>query len=343
MTDRIKMLMTQEPAENMSETKSTFEKYGISADFCIKDGEEVITRVLSDKPDVVIMDLFMTHVDSIGVMRAVRKQKPEKLPLFVVYSGFDSPVLEREVMSAGATYFVLKPFNLGDLAENIVRLCKRQRQKPKGGIRTAGFDGYNIELKVTEILHQIGVPAHIKGYHYLRDSIIMAVEKPEILGVIEHYSHLADFVSIVPISAKTGDGVEILRQELYRLCEEGPALYEEGIFSDQSERVMAAEFIREKLLRLLDREVPHGIAVEIEKFDESNEAFTEIGAVIYCEKDSHKGIVIGKNGAMLKKVGQYAREDMEELLGKKVFLTLWVKIRENWRDDGYSIRDFGYE
>ncbi len=184
MTDRIKMLMTQEPAENMSETKSTFEKYGITADFCIKDGEEVITRVLSDKPDVVIMDLFMTHVDSIGVMRAVRKQKPEKLPLFVVYSGFDSPVLEREVMSAGATYFVLKPFNLGDLAENILRLSKRQRQKSKGGIRAAGFDGYNIELKVTEILHQIGVPAHIKGYHYLRDSIIMAVEKPEIINAV---------------------------------------------------------------------------------------------------------------------------------------------------------------
>ena len=193
------------------------------------------------------------------------------------------------------------------------------------------------EKLLIERMEALGIPM------LLAINKVDAVEKPEILGVIEHYAHLADFVSIVPISAKTGDGVEILRQELYRLCEEGPALYEEGIFSDQSERVMAAEFIREKLLRLLDREVPHGIAVEIEKFDESNEAFTEIGAVIYCEKDSHKGIVIGKNGAMLKKVGQYAREDMEELLGKKVFLTLWVKIRENWRDDGYSIRDFGYE
>ncbi len=170
-----------------------------------------------------------------------------------------------------------------------------------------------------------------------------AVDKREILGVIEQYAALAEFVTIIPASAKTGDGVEILQEELYKLCEDGPALYEEGIFSDQSERVMAAEFIREKLLRLLDREVPHGIAVEIEKFDESNADYTEVGAVIYCEKESHKGIVIGKNGAMLKKVGQYARQDMEKLLGKKVFLTLWVKIRENWRDDGYSIRDFGYE
>ncbi len=172
---------------------------------------------------------------------------------------------------------------------------------------------------------------------------IDAVDKASILGVIGQYAALGEFVTVVPLSAKTGDGVEILREELYKLCQDGPALYEEGVFSDQSERVMAAEFIREKLLRLLDREVPHGIAVEIEKFDESNEAYTEIGAVIYCEKTSHKGIVIGKNGAMLKKVGQYAREDMEKLLGKKVFLTLWVKIREDWRDDGYSIRDFGYE
>ena len=175
MTERIKLLMTQETAENMNDTKTTFEKYGVAASFCPKDGEELITRISTDSPDVVMMDLFMTHIDSIGVMRAVRKQKPEKLPRFVVYSSFDSPVLEREVMSAGATYFVLKPFNLSELAENIIRLSKRQRLRAKGAIRQAGFDGYNIELKVTEILHQIGVPAHIKGYHYLRDSIIMSI------------------------------------------------------------------------------------------------------------------------------------------------------------------------
>ena len=184
MTERIKLLMTQEPADNMNETKLTFEKYGIAAGFCMKDGEEIISRVENDCPDVVIMDLFMTHIDSIGVMRAIRKQKPEKLPMFVIYSSFDSPVLEREVMSAGATYFVLKPFNLSDLAENIVRLSKRQRQRTKGGIRQIGFDSGSLELKVTEILHQIGVPAHIKGYHYLRDSIIMCVEKPEIINAV---------------------------------------------------------------------------------------------------------------------------------------------------------------
>ena len=184
MTERMKLLMTQEPAENMTETKETLAKYGIDTSACMKDGEEVIARIQNDRPDVVIMDLFMTHIDSIGVMRAVKKQKPEKLPMFVVYSSFDSPVLEREVMSAGATYFVLKPFNLNDLAENIVRLSKRQRQRTKGGIRQIGFDSNSLELKVTEILHQIGVPAHIKGYHYLRDSIILSIEKPEIINAV---------------------------------------------------------------------------------------------------------------------------------------------------------------
>ena len=133
MTERMKLLMTQEPTDNMTEIMQTLEQYGFSTAFCTKDGEEVINRIQSERPDVVIMDLFMTHIDSIGVMRAIRKQKPDKLPMFVVYSSFDSPVLEREVMSAGATYFVLKPFNLSDLAENIVRLSKRQRQRSKGG------------------------------------------------------------------------------------------------------------------------------------------------------------------------------------------------------------------
>ena len=184
MTERMKLLMTQEPADNMSETKETLARYGIDLNCCSKDGEEVISRVETDRPDVVMMDLCMTHIDSIGVMRAIKKQKPEKLPMFVIYSSFDSPVLEREVMSAGATYFVLKPFNLGDLAENIVRLSKRQRQRSKGGIRQIGFDSNSLELKVTEILHQIGVPAHIKGYHYLRDSIILSIEKPEIINAV---------------------------------------------------------------------------------------------------------------------------------------------------------------
>ena len=184
MTEKIRLLMTQDSAENMTETKIAFEQNGFVTSFCQKDGEELLARITTDKPDVVIMDLFMTRIDSIGVMRAVHRAKPETLPMFVVYSAFDSPVLEREVMSAGATYFVLKPFNVADLCENITRMLKRRNKRTRGGIHPSPIEGYNIELKVTEILHQIGVPAHIKGYHYLRDSIIMSIEKPEIINAV---------------------------------------------------------------------------------------------------------------------------------------------------------------
>jgi len=184
MTEKIKLLMTQDSAENITETQNALAQYDIVTSFCTKDGEELISRILSDMPDVVMMDLFMTRIDSIGVMRAVKRKSPQQLPMFVVYSSFDSPVLEREVMGSGATYFVLKPYNIKDLAENIVRLNKRAKLKLKGGIKSAGAENFDVEVKVTEILHQIGVPAHIKGYHYLRDSIIMAIEKPDIINAV---------------------------------------------------------------------------------------------------------------------------------------------------------------
>ena len=172
---------------------------------------------------------------------------------------------------------------------------------------------------------------------------IDTVDKREILHVIEAYTGLGEFSAVVPLCARTGDGVDILMDELEKFAEDGPALYPEGMVSDQPERVIVAEFIREKLLRLLDREIPHGTAVEIVVFEEPENGTMEIGAVIYCEKASHKGIIIGKDGAMLKKVGEQARADMERLLGTKVFLTLWVKVREGWRDNEYFMRNFGYE
>lgn len=169
------------------------------------------------------------------------------------------------------------------------------------------------------------------------------VDKREILGVIAAYQELGEFAAVVPLCARTGDGIDILMDELEKFAEEGPALYPEGMHTDQPERVIVAEFVREKLLRLLDREIPHGTAVEIEQFTEQENGTMEIGAVIYCEKASHKGIIIGRDGAMLKKVGELARADMEKLLGTRVFLTLWVKVREGWRDNEYFMRNFGYE
>ena len=172
---------------------------------------------------------------------------------------------------------------------------------------------------------------------------IDTIEKEKLLAVIADYNAMHDFDAVIPVSAKKGDGLEILIEELDSQLVEGCALYPEDMISDQPEKVIIAEYIREKALRLLDREIPHGIAVEIEKFEERDNGTVEVGAVIYCEKDSHKGIIIGKQGAMLKKIGSYARADIEKLMGTKVFLTLWVKVKEDWRNNQYLMRNFGYD
>ena len=168
------------------------------------------------------------------------------------------------------------------------------------------------------------------------------VKKEELLPIIADYSSLGDFKAIVPMSAKTGDGVEILLQELKQNLPEGPKYYDDESVTDQQERQIAAEIIREKLLRFLDKEVPHGIAVEIEKMQELD-SITKIYAAIYCEKASHKGIIIGKNGEMLKKVATRARYDIEKMLDKKVYLELWVRVKDDWRNSEKMIKDFGFE
>ena len=171
---------------------------------------------------------------------------------------------------------------------------------------------------------------------------IDSVEKDILLEVIALYSQAADFAAIIPISAKTGDGVE----ELLEICEkyavESPFLFPEDSTTDQPERQVMAEIIREKLLWTLDREVPHGTAVEITKFSERDNGTIDIDATIYCEKASHKGIIIGKQGAMLKKISSMARTDCEKFMGTRVYLTTWVKVKENWRDSDFLVRNFGY-
>jgi len=171
---------------------------------------------------------------------------------------------------------------------------------------------------------------------------IDSVEKDILLEVIALYSQAAEFAAIIPISAKTGDGVE----ELLKVCEnyaiESPFLFPEDSTTDQPERQVMAEIIREKLLWTLDREVPHGTAVEITKFSERDNGIIDIDATIYCEKASHKGIIIGKQGAMLKKISSMARADCEKFMGTRVYLTTWVKVKENWRDSDFLVRNFGY-
>ena len=171
---------------------------------------------------------------------------------------------------------------------------------------------------------------------------IDTMEKEQLLEVISVYSQAASFDAIIPISAKTGDGVE----DLLKICEkyavEGPFLFPEDITTDQPERQVMAEIIREKLLWCLDREVPHGTAVEITKFSERDNGIIDIDATIYCEKASHKGIIIGKRGEMLKKISSMARADCEKFMGTRVYLTTWVKVKENWRDSDFLVRNFGY-
>ena len=172
---------------------------------------------------------------------------------------------------------------------------------------------------------------------------IDTLKKEELLAVIAVYAQAHDFEAVVPISARTGEGLDELLTEIGRYAIEGPQLFPEDMVSDQPERQLAAEIVREKMLRLLDREVPHGVAVGVERWNEREDGLIEINAVIYGEKASHKGIIIGKQGAMLKEIGRQARVDIERMLDAKVFLELWVKVKEGWRNNQYQMRNFGYE
>ena len=171
---------------------------------------------------------------------------------------------------------------------------------------------------------------------------IDTVEKDKLLEVIAVYSATGIFDSIIPISAKTGDGVEELLKECEKYAQEGPFLFPDDVTTDQPERQVMAEIIREKLLWCLDKEIPHGTAVEITTFSERDNGIIDLDATIYCEKASHKGIIIGKHGDMLKKISSLARADCEKFMGTKVYLTTWVKVKENWRDSDFLVRNFGY-
>lgn len=170
-------------------------------------------------------------------------------------------------------------------------------------------------------------------------------DKSVLISQIDEFAKLFDFSAIVPVSAKTSDGLDNLIFELGKLAIPSDHFFESDALTDQPERVFAAEIIREKMLRLLENEVPHGIAVFIERMKEREDEkpITDIEAVIYCEKDSHKGIIIGKRGNMLKKIGSYSRQDMEKFFGCKINLQLWVKVKEDWRNRDSLLRSLGYD
>ncbi len=247
------------------------------------------------------------------------------------------------IVNRGDTQFVLldtpgfiKPRNrLGDYMVNVVKEsvtdvdCVLFLVEPVTEIGPG-------EIALMEKLQESGAPV------ILVINKIDTVEKEKLLAVIAAYSEAFDFAAVVPVSAKNGDGLDILLEEMQKYASEGPHLFPDDMITDQPEKQICAELVREKILRSLDKEVPHGTAVEITKFSERENGIVDVEATIYCEKASHKGILIGKSGSMLRKIGAEAREDMEALLGTKVFLQTWVKVKENWRDSEVQIRNFGY-
>ena len=193
------------------------------------------------------------------------------------------------------------------------------------------------ELQLMERMKALKVPGVL-----VINKIDTLEQKDKLLEVIDAYQQEFDFDAILPISAQKGDGVPELMDTLAGYLTEGPQLFPEDMTTDQPERQVMAEILREKMLRLLQREIPHGTAVEITRFSERDNEIVDVEATIYCEKASHKGIIIGKQGAMLKRISTSARKDMERFMGTKVFLTTWVKVKENWRDNLAAIHNFGY-
>ena len=247
------------------------------------------------------------------------------------------------IVNRGDTQFVLmdtpgfhKPrTRLGDYMVNVVKEsvvdvdCVLLLVEPVAAIGPQ-------EDALLERIRQSGVPA------ILVINKIDTVDKTRLLEVMAVYSAAHDFDAILPLSAKTGDGLEELMDELAKYAAEGPHLFPEDMITDQPERQICAELVREKLLQCLDKEIPHGTAVEVSRFSERDNGIIDLEVTIYCEKDSHKGIIIGKKGAMLKKIGELARQDIEDFMGTKVYLQTWVKVKENWRDSMAQLRNFGF-
>lgn len=195
------------------------------------------------------------------------------------------------------------------------------------------------EKILTEKFSSLDIPAvlAINKTDTVRDKTILAPQ-------ISEASALYDFSAVVPVSAQTGEGIEELKAELRKLSFEGGFMFDEDTLTDQPERVLAAEIIREKMLRLLDKEIPHGSAVFVERMKERDDSnIIDIDATVYCERSSHKGIIIGKGGSMLKKIGSYARQDMEKFFGCKINLKIWVKVKEDWRNRENILRSLGYD
>ena len=229
-----------------------------------------------------------------------------------------------------------KPRNkLGEYMVNVVR---------------GSISGSDAILMMVEPVPSVGAQEEelIKSFKAAGVPVVLAinkidsVKKEDLLSVIAAYSEAYDFEHIVPISARDGEGTDELLSILSAYAADGPALFPEDMVTDQSDSQIIAELIREKMLRCLDHEIPHGTAVEVTRFSQRDNDVIDVEVNIYCEKASHKSIIIGKNGAMLKKIGELSRKDIERYMGNKVYLQTWVKVKENWRDRPAFLNDLGF-
>lgn len=247
------------------------------------------------------------------------------------------------VVNRGDTQFVIidtpgfhKPrTRLGDYMVNVVKESVADVDAVMLLVEPIANIGRQEEELIARI-KETGVPA------ILVINKIDTVEKTELLEVMALYSAAHDFDAIIPMSAKNGEGIDELLAELEKYAQEGPQLFPDDMICDQPEKQICAELVREKLLLCLDKEIPHGTAVEVTRFSERENGIIDLDVTIYCEKASHNGIIIGKQGAMLKKIGELARADIEAFMGTKVFLQTWVKVKENWRDSTAQLRNFGF-
>lgn len=204
-------------------------------------------------------------------------------------------------------------------------------------ITTAEGEINAMDRHILEQLKEVNVPK------FLLVNKIDEVQGEMVAKTIKEYSEKYDFDEIIPISALKGKNVDIILDEIKKRLKEGPKYYPDDMVTDKQERFIVMEIIREKALRLLDKEVPHGTAVEIMSMKQNDKGIYHIEATMFCEKASHKGIIIGKNGSTLKKISQYAREDIEKLLGEKVYLRIFVKVKEDWRDNNTLLKELGYK
>ena len=247
------------------------------------------------------------------------------------------------IVTRGSTQFVLmdtpgfhKPrTRLGDYMVNVVKESVADVDAVMLLVEPIANIGRQEEELIAR-LKETNVPA------VLVINKIDTVEKSELLEVMAKYSRAHSFDAIIPISAKNNEGLDELMEQLDNYAVDGPQLFPNDMISDQPEKQICAELVREKLLLCLDKEIPHGTAVEVTKFSERENGIIDMDVTIFCEKASHKGIIIGKQGAMLRKIGEMARTDIEAFMGTKVFLQTWVKVKENWRDSMAQLRNFGY-